>query len=60
MLVQPDDRFTERRLTFSVRPSSERDLFVLAVCNVGAPVDLAPIHIAAHEVAFRYLIVDLP
>ena len=60
VLVQPDDRWVERRLTFSVRPSSEPDLFVLAACNVGSPVDFDPIDIAAHEVSFRYLIIDLP
>ena len=54
VLVQPDDR-VDQDLTFSVRASSEPDLFVLAACNVGSPVD-----IAAHEVSFRYLIIDLP
>jgi hypothetical protein len=60
VLVQPDDRFIERRLTFSVRPSSDPDLFVLAACNVGAPVDLGPRDIDPIEVSFRYLIIDLP
>ena len=60
VLVQPDDRFIERRLTFSVRPSSEPDLFVLAACNVGAPVGSRAVDVDAHEVGFRYLVIDLP
>ena len=56
VIVQPDDRFIERRLTFSVRPSSNPSRFVLAACNVGVPA--SPVE--AFEVGFRYLIIDLP
>ena len=56
VIVQPDDRWLERRATFNVRASSIPSRFVLAACNVGKPPDT----ILAHEVAFRYLIIDLP
>lgn len=61
VLVQPDDRFLERRLTFSVRASSDTSRFVLAACNLGVPIDggvAAPVD--AFEVSFRYLVIDLP
>jgi hypothetical protein len=60
VLVQPDDRWLERRLTFSVRASSIPSRFVLAACNVGAPIDGANELVDAREVGFRYLIIDLP
>jgi hypothetical protein len=60
VLVQPDARFLERRLTFSVRPSSNRSRFVLAACNVGSPDGASPIDVDAFEVSFRYLVIDLP
>ena len=60
VIVQPDDRFLERRLTFSVRASSDTSRFVLAACNLGAPEGGAPAPVDAFEVAFRYLIIDLP
>jgi hypothetical protein len=60
VLVQPDDRWIERRVTFTVRASSNPSRFVLAACNVGAPVDEAAIDLEAREVGFRYLIIDLP
>jgi hypothetical protein len=60
VLVQPDDRFLERRLTFSVRGSSNRSRFVLAACNVGAPDGGAPAAVDAFEVSFRYVVIDLP
>lgn len=60
VIVQPDDRFLERRLTFGVRGSSNPSRFVLAACNLGAPDggSLAPVD--AFEVSFRYLVIDLP
>jgi len=56
ILVQPDDRWAERRVTFNVRASSTRGRFVLAACNVGKPAD----SLEAREISFRYLIIDLP
>ena len=56
VLVQPDDHFIERRITFNVRASSNPSRFVLAACNVGAPHEEIP----ASEVGFRYLVIDLP
>jgi hypothetical protein len=56
VIVQPDDRWVERRATFNVRPSSNPSRFVLAACNVGMPKD----ELEAREVGFRYLIIDLP
>jgi hypothetical protein len=56
VLVQPDDRFLERRLTFNVRASSIPSRFVLSACNVGMPNQA----VDAREVGFRYLIIDLP
>jgi hypothetical protein len=55
VIVQPDDRFLERRITFNVRASSNPSRFVLAACNIEGigQVD-------AYEVGFRYLIIDLP
>lgn len=60
VIVQPDERFVERRVTFSVRASSIPSRFVLAACNVGAPVDGAAELFEAREVGFRYLVIDLP
>jgi len=56
VIVQPDDRWLERRATFTVRASSNPSRFVLAACNVGVPAA----ELEAREVAFRYLIIDLP
>jgi hypothetical protein len=56
VIVQPDDRWVERRATFNVRASSNPSRFVLAACNVGAPVG----ELEAREISFRYLIIDLP
>jgi hypothetical protein len=56
VIVQPDDRFVERRATFNVRASSNPSRFVLAACNVDAPAG----ELEAREVGFRYLIIDLP
>jgi hypothetical protein len=61
VLVQPDDRWIERRVTFSVHPSSTIGRFILAACNVGIPIDGdlgEPVE--AREISFRYLIIDLP
>lgn len=61
VIVQPDDRFVERRLTFSVRASRDTRRFVLAACNLGVPIDDGtPAHVDAFEVSFRYVIIDLP
>jgi hypothetical protein len=60
LLVTPDNRWVERRVTFSVRASSNPSRFVLAACNVGVPVDDATrIDIPEREVAFSYLILDV-
>jgi hypothetical protein len=61
VIVQPDDRFLERRLTFSVRASSDPSRFTLAACNLGIPIGAANLlAIDAFEVSFRYLVIDLP
>jgi hypothetical protein len=61
VLVQPDDRWVERRVTFSVRASSNPGRFVLAACNLGLPIDGGgAITVEAREISFRYLIIDLP
>ena len=60
VIVQPDDRFVERRLTFAVRGSAEADRFVLAACNLGAPDGGALAPVDAFEVSFRYVVIDLP
>ena len=60
VIVQPDDRFQERRLTFSVRGSSDTSRFVLAACNLGAPDGGVVAPVDAFEVSFRYVVIDLP
>ncbi len=60
VIVQPDDRLLERRVTFNVRVSSTRGRFVLSACNVGEPAAGVPIDLDAFEVSFRYLVIDLP
>jgi hypothetical protein len=62
VLVQPDDRWIERRVTFSVRASSDPRRFVLAACNVGIPIDPGsnPLTVDQREITFRYLVIDLP
>jgi hypothetical protein len=60
VLVQPDDRLLERRVTFNVRGSSTRGRFVLSACNIGEPLTPPPYDIDAFEVSFRYLVIDLP
>ena len=59
VIVQPDDRLLERRVTFNVRGSSTRGRFVLSACNVGLPLTGVS-DLDAFEVSFRYLIIDLP
>lgn len=59
VIVQPDDRLLERRVTFNVRGSSTRGRFVLSACNVGLPA-VGPNDLGAFEVSFRYVIIDLP
>jgi hypothetical protein len=59
VIVQPDDRLLERRVTFNVRGSSTRGRFVLSACNVGLPLTGLN-DLDAFEVSFRYLIIDLP
>ena len=39
VIVQPDDHWVERRVTFSVRASSDPSRFVLAACNLRVPID---------------------
>jgi hypothetical protein len=62
VLVMPDDRWIERRVTFTVRASSSPSRFVLAACNVGIPIDTADsgLDVEQREVSFRYLVIDLP
>jgi hypothetical protein len=60
VIVQPDDRLLERRLTFNTRVSSTRGRFVLSACNLGEPLTPPPHDIDAFEVSFRYLVIDLP
>jgi hypothetical protein len=61
VLVQPDDHWVERRVTFSVRASSNPSRFVLSACNVGVPIDGGgPETVEARSIGFRYLIIDLP
>jgi hypothetical protein len=60
VLVMPDDRWIERRVTFTVRASSDPRRFVLAACNVGSPIDAEPAGLTQHEVGFSYVIIDLP
>jgi hypothetical protein len=62
VLVQPDDRWLERRVTFMVRASSDPRRFVLAACNVGIPIDAGSVAepVEQREVGFRYVVIDLP
>ncbi len=54
VLVTPDSRWPEDRLSFTVRNSANPTRFVLAGCNrTAAPV-------SPFEVGFRYVIIDLP
>lgn len=54
VLVTPDSRWPEDRLSFTVRNSANPTRFVLAGCNrTGMKVD-------RFEVAFRYVVIDLP
>jgi hypothetical protein len=61
ILISPDDRWVERRVTFTVRGSANRSRFVLAACNVGIPIDVGslPSLVAQHEVSFSYLVIDV-
>jgi hypothetical protein len=61
VLVQPDDAWVERRVTFGVRASSNPSRFVLSACNVGVPIDGGGGEpVPAREISFRYLVIDLP
>ena len=60
VLVQPDDHWLERRVTFSVRASSIPSRFVLSACNVGAPIGGILEPVEARTISFRYLVIDLP
>jgi len=61
VLVQPDDHWLERRVTFGVRASSAPGRFVLSACNLGVPIDGGgPTTVEARTISFRYLIIDLP
>jgi hypothetical protein len=54
VLVTPDARWPEDRLSFTVRNSANPTRFVLAGCNrTGMRVD-------SFEVGFRYVVIDLP
>jgi hypothetical protein len=61
VLISPDDRWLERRVTFSVRASSNPSRFVLAACNVGIPIDLgsAPELVDQREISFSYVVIDV-
>ena len=54
VLVTPDSRWPEDRLSFTVRTSANPTRFVLAGCN------RTTTDVPAFEVGFRYLIIDLP
>jgi hypothetical protein len=54
MLVTPDSSWPEDRLSFTVRNSANPMRFVLAGCN------RTTMDVPAFEVAFRYVIIDLP
>ena len=54
VLVTPDSRWPEDRLAFTVRNSANPMRFVLAGCN------RTMAEVPAFEVAFRYVIIDLP
>jgi len=55
VLVTPDERWPEDRLSFTVRSSANPMRFVLAGCNRPGAAPVQPF-----EVGFRYVIVDLP
>ena len=60
VLVTPDDNWIERRVTFTVRASSNPSRFVLAACNVGIPIDaLTGALVAQREISFSYLVIDV-
>ena len=61
VLVSPDNRWVERRVTFTVRASSNVSRFVLAACNVGIPIGAGSgaEDVAQHEVSFSYVIIDV-
>jgi hypothetical protein len=61
VLVSPDDRWVERRVTFSVRASSNPSRFVLAACNVGIPIDVGSVldQVDQREISFSYLVIDV-
>ena len=54
VLVTPDSKWPEDRLSFTVRNSANPMRFVLAGCN------RTNMDVPAFEVAFRYVIIDLP
>jgi hypothetical protein len=60
VLVTPDDNWVERRVTFTVRASSNPSRFVLAACNVGLPID-SPVGalVGQREISFSYLVIDV-
>ena len=61
MLVTPDASWVERRVTFTVRASSNPSRFVLAACNVGIPIDVVGplLDVAQREISFSYLVIDV-
>jgi len=54
VLVTPDSRWPEDRLSFTVRNSANPTRFVLAGCN------RTGMQVPGFEVGFRYVIIDLP
>ena len=59
VLVSPDDRWLERRMTFTVRASADPHRFVLAACNVGRPAGGVLEPVTQREVSFSYVIIDV-
>jgi hypothetical protein len=54
VLVTPDASWPETKLSFTVRNSANAGRFVLAACNVTSQ------DVAATEVGFRYVVLDIP
>jgi hypothetical protein len=54
VLVTPDSRWPEDRLSFTVRTSANPTRFVLAGCN------RTGMQVQGFEVGFRYVVIDLP
>ena len=59
VLVSPDENWVERRVTFSVRSSSNHSRFVLAACNVGIPLGGSSGPMDQREISFSYIVIDV-